>query len=363
MNRVKQEGYMPQLDSLRAFAVTLVIISHWFDKNHFLNRFTPNGTLGVTLFFVLSGFLITGILLKNKIQTEQGYSIKKVFATFYFRRALRIFPVYYLLLFVLWILHNNDFLSSAWWHVFYVSNVFFYINHGFAGSVSHFWSLSVEEQFYLIWPVLIFSTPRRSLVTLFGLGILAAIVFRIIITSPQSEMGRFLMPGSFDSFCIGGLLAYGKLYQKNWYIFLLNNTGKLILFLLGLYVLFVFVEKQDIGYWWYNGFYYTLISLVFGVTIAACSQEVKNKLIAPILNFRGFIFLGKISYGIYLFHNFLPYIYGIHLPGVFKIFDMYAAELLRFLILIAIATLSWYLYERPILKLKNKFNYKLVPAL
>ena len=92
--------YFSQLDSLRAIAVIMVIISHWFSNEHFLNRFTANGVNGVTLFFVLSGFLITGLLLKSKYKVEEGSSMWSAFKVFYMRRSLRIFPVYYLLLFI-----------------------------------------------------------------------------------------------------------------------------------------------------------------------------------------------------------------------------------------------------------------------
>src|SRR5687767_3808258 len=108
MSKQQNRFYMPQLDALRAFAVFLVIISHWFSREHIVNRYTDNGTLGVTLFFVLSGYLITGILLKNKNSIEQGGSIKSALKTFYIRRSLRIFPVYYLLIFVLLIFNVAD---------------------------------------------------------------------------------------------------------------------------------------------------------------------------------------------------------------------------------------------------------------
>src|SRR6476620_2899804 len=93
--------YYRQLDTLRAFAVGMVLLSHWFSPKHIINKYTLNGTLGVTLFFVLSGFLITGILLRTKTSIENRLSLREAFKTFYIRRSLRIFPVYYLLLFIL----------------------------------------------------------------------------------------------------------------------------------------------------------------------------------------------------------------------------------------------------------------------
>jgi peptidoglycan/LPS O-acetylase OafA/YrhL len=94
--------YYPSLDSLRAIAVIFVIISHWFASDHFLNRYTSNGTLGVTLFFVLSGFLISGILMNYKTEIDlEVITIKQTLKIFYIRRAIRIFPIYYVLIGVL----------------------------------------------------------------------------------------------------------------------------------------------------------------------------------------------------------------------------------------------------------------------
>lgn len=132
-NSANDNNYFPQLDSLRAIAVLLVIISHWFTHEQILNRYTSNGILGVTLFFVLSGFLITGILLRSKKQVENGASRREAFKVFYIRRALRIFPVYYLLLIVLLIFNLSDIRDNFWWHFFYGSNFYFWLKGHLVG--------------------------------------------------------------------------------------------------------------------------------------------------------------------------------------------------------------------------------------
>lgn len=136
-------NYMPQLDALRAFAVLLVIISHWFNEEHFLNRYSQNGSLGVTLFFGLSGFLITGILLRNKKQVEGGNSTSRACKIFYARRALRIFPVYFLLLFILLAFNIASIRESFSWHFFYGSDFFFWLKGTFEDLLSHLWFLAV----------------------------------------------------------------------------------------------------------------------------------------------------------------------------------------------------------------------------
>ena len=219
-------GYMPQLDSLRAIAVILVLISHWFSDKHFLNRYTGTGILGVTLFFVLSGFLITRILLRSKITIENGGSEKRAFATFYIRRSLRIFPVYYLLLFVLLVFNMAEIRETFWWHFFYGSNFFFWLKGEFGGHLSHLWSLSVEEQFYLFWPTVIFFIPKKYIPHALFIGAISAILFRYFITKPEENvLGRILMPGSLDSFCFGGLFAYGRQFNSSLYRFYLSKRN------------------------------------------------------------------------------------------------------------------------------------------
>ncbi len=157
------KDYIPQFDSLRAIAVLLVIVHHWVPENSILN-YTPNGPLGVNIFFVLSGFLITGILLKSKKQVEtHGLARKTVFRNFYIRRTLRIFPIYYLLLIVLWYLKDPSIQKDGVYYFTYTSNFLFYSEQFFPGRLAHLWPLAVEEQFYIIWPFLIIFTLRKYL--------------------------------------------------------------------------------------------------------------------------------------------------------------------------------------------------------
>ena len=150
-------GYIKQLDGIRAIAVLLVIVSHWFPGG-FASRYVL-GSIGVDIFFVLSGFLITRILIAERLKFSAApstYSRLKSIKNFMVRRSLRIFPIYYLLL-ILLVLCANQFpnpVAQDWkWYFFYLQNILFYINQGWpGGKLSHLWSLAVEEQFYLFWP-------------------------------------------------------------------------------------------------------------------------------------------------------------------------------------------------------------------
>ena len=352
MNRL---NFYPKLDSLRALAVILVIISHWFSGNHFFNRYTNNGTLGVTLFFVLSGFLITGILInyKTKLQTNQK-SIGKALGVFYFRRSLRIFPIYYLLLIFILVTHLPSFKDELCWHFFYVSNVYFWIKGSFQGFFSHLWSLAVEEQFYLIWPLLILVTTIKKLKYILLISVLGAFLYRIWAISDANEMARFLLPGSFDSFAIGGIFAFAhkgifRLSSK-W----METRVKWILGFIFLAFsqawMFVPTSKN-----WNLAVYLLVLSVAFGWMILASCEVKENQKKSFILENRNIMYLGKISYGLYLYHNFIPYLYDFEVIGVPAVLSLYFSQLLRFSLLILIASFSWFLIEKPLLKFKNQY--------
>ncbi|MBK8553825.1 MAG: acyltransferase [Ignavibacteria bacterium] len=158
----KSVSYMPQLDSLRTFAVFSVLIGHWFAEFEKFSNF-PFGMFGVTLFFVLSGFLITQILISGRIDTEEIFK-KKIHSIkqFYIRRTLRIFPIYYITIFICLLFNVQDIRDKFFWFLFYASNIYFYNINDWAGSLSHLWTLAVEEQFYLLWPFIILLF-RRSI--------------------------------------------------------------------------------------------------------------------------------------------------------------------------------------------------------
>ncbi len=356
-------NYMPQLDSLRAFAVLLVIIAHWLPRDNFLNRYNNNGISGVTLFFVLSGFLITGILLKSKEEIDKGLPVSRAFKTFYIRRALRIFPLYYLVISLAWIFNESGIRGSFHWHFFYASNYYFWMKWDWQAHLSHLWSLSEEEQFYLFWPAILFWVPTRKLPYVFVGAIIIAIVYRIQTAVPWGEFPRTLTPGSLDSFGIGALLAYGSRYKAPWFNFLQKRSSILILLLALLYfsapVLLQSRRDHFISYsFLFYGYYFPMISAFFGLLILAAARGVTNPIIAPILNHRWVLYLGKISYGLYLVHNFVPTFWNIPMPQQLLPAGLLIVQILRFALLVAVCSLSWYLFEKPLLRLKKYFEYE-----
>lgn len=352
-----QNKFYPKLDSLRAIAVLLVIVSHWFSDEHFLNRYTSNGTIGVTLFFVLSGFLITGILLNYKTNLSTDIKgIGKALKVFYWRRSLRIFPIYYLLLFCLLIIHLAPFKGAFWWHFFYASNVYFWLQGSFQGSFSHFWSLAVEEQFYLIWPILILVISVRKLMGLFLIGILAAVLYRLLFISESNEMARFLLPGSIDSFAIGAIFAMIKKGMLK-ISYKLNEVKAQWLLGFVFFILSQTCMNLPLPKNWNLSFYLSLLSLSFGWMILACCNVNESNSKSFFLENRILMYLGKISYGLYLYHNFIPYFYDFKVPGLPAFASLYIAQFMRFGMLISIASISWFFIEKPLLRFKNKISF------
>ena len=200
--------YMPQLDALRAFAVIAVIYFHFYLGGK--PGGAPWGAWGVQLFFVLSGFLITGILLKCRNLEEVQDKGKRQLRQFYIRRGLRIFPLFYFVILTTALLNIYPARQTLWWHLTYTSNFYFAIQGSAMGPIAHLWSLSVEEQFYLLWPCLMLFLPDRYLLSCIVTAIIAALMYKIggFFLGLNSIALSFMMIGCLDSLGMGALLAF-----------------------------------------------------------------------------------------------------------------------------------------------------------
>ena len=342
---------IPQLDLLRTLAVTLVIISHWLPEDHLLNRYTPNGMLGVVIFFVLSGYLITRILLSLRKKTRAGLMPgRQAIKNFYLRRALRIVPLYFFVLLLVTILDVGTFRENWAWHWTYLSNIYFYLNpNDIPGH--HLWSLSVEEQFYLAWPFIILFLPKRYLLSSILVIILIGPVFRYIFNELNPGLFVYrLTPSIFDSFGIGGLLAYAHFsfgIDK-------KSTRRLVnILFVAAVALCIVVAWTGSGGELYGKpggvlFLNTLYSLI-SVWLISIFTKGRWQFTGWRSILRPLLYLGKISYSLYLFHFFLPEFVGnpfIEFPRNL---------LLNIAVLITLSTLTWYFLEKPVLSLKRYF--------
>lgn len=353
--------YIKQLDSVRAIAVLLVIIEHWIPRMNMHQRI-PYGELGVDVFFVLSGFLISRILLENKYSVESGLRTNSsVLKSFYIRRSLRIFPIYYIAIIVALIFaaYTKTRIQIAFpWYVTYTSNWFMFYN-GWDGMLSHLWSLAVEEQFYIIWPWLLLFVPKHWLPLLITGFILTGISSNYFVW--HRPLGTVLTFTCFDAFGMGALLAWLQL----------SGRGKIKKFL----PYFSFAAKISvilltIGIWRFKHDIVPLRTLISVMALWLLAYIVYHSAEGNlrgkwILNNGVLVFLGKISYGIYLYHNFVPVIneYTLskwldpHLP-VFLVRHTEKLHLLENLtLLILLSWLSFVLIEKRFLGLKKYFEY------
>ena len=339
--------YIKGLDGLRAIAVLLVIVSHWFAFVPFIHGMLL-GKTGVDVFFVISGFLITKILFHNRIAIkEKGISIFKSLSVFIGKRTVRIFPVYYLLVLFLYLTNGDEFRDGIVYYLTYTSNYYFYNTQSWHGFVGHFWSLAVEEQFYLFWPLFMFFIKQRYLFLF--------LLFTIVLGSAypyflSQSMTSILTLSCVNAFAIGALLSYVLVYKPSYtqlfYKFLKVLTYPLVVvFLLQLF-------GMKISYYPHR----LIVSLLTLRLILLC-VEAPNTYIFKFLNIKVLRFIGKISYGIYLYHNFIPSYWN----GIFRVNQIEQPQLLQggfkyivyFVLLLLISYASWILIEQPFLKLKK----------
>lgn len=349
-------SYMPQLDGLRALAALAVIVHHFGGQG--LTQSIDIGKPAVRLFFVLSGFLITSILLGARRSLNDGAGTRsQVIKAFYARRALRIFPPYYVAIFVAATVGISAYTEPFWWHTTYLSNVYMAFTREWNGPASHLWSLAVEEQFYLVWPFLVLFVPARHLASLvIGLIVTAPIFRTIIYLFTKSEVSSLLlMPACLDSLGAGALLA---IYQKNSNKDSIRKVISILGWVGGLAVSLLLVMRfADVGY----KLCVAMTDLCYAALFTWVIYSAVNRKLPSALETRPLLYLGQISYGVYLYHMLIPIL--IWEPGPFLAENLPAhlAVFLRLLFIMAasigLASLSWFVLERPMQRLKNRFPY------
>ena len=370
---------IPELDGLRGVAIALVLYYHYFQA-----RLTaPHGTVsyflfaigrlswsGVDLFFVLSGFLIGGILIDN--QGSPHY-----FSTFYIRRACRIFPIYLIdcLLFLL----GSELLSgrraSPFWpywyptlprfsYLVYVQNLYMAHRGTWGGTgMAPTWSLAVEEQFYLVVPTLLL-VFRRHIEYVLGAIILSVPILRVALyfRLPHGGFADYvLMPCRADALLLGVLCAV--LVRRPWFWSLLAERRRAFCWaaaVLGLGLSWLGLENSlpefslkmaSVGYTWLALFYSTILLLSISNQDALLAKGLRRKTLG---------WLGSISYGVYLFHFWILAGSVALLRGnTYAIHDFrdLAAVVFALSLTLAVCTLSWRFFEKPLVRLGHRASY------
>jgi peptidoglycan/LPS O-acetylase OafA/YrhL len=305
--------YRPQLDALRTFAVLGVLVSHYWLKESLLGHY------GVRLFFVLSGFLITSILL------QRGSTL-----AFYGRRAARLWPAFYLCLAFAVLLNLDGYRTSWKWHAAQLTNVFVSV-HGTwdpAWPAAPLWSLNVEEQFYLVWPLIIAATPRKALPLILGCIILLGPLYRMVAGALDvNEVAlAALPPASLDALGAGALMAVWPSKVVYW----LGAACAPALIL-------AFVPNLD-GLWSDELTELGLVPVFCALVLGAYRGAFRPLQWTPLPAF------GRISYGIYLYH--MPVLavairLGVPAKGPLTL-------IICLTMTAAIASFSYQFFERPI---------------
>jgi peptidoglycan/LPS O-acetylase OafA/YrhL len=325
----------------------------------------PWGDWGVRGFFVLSGFLITHGLLAARARIDANQStIPKEIRSFFFRRAVRLWPLYFAAIAVMAALNVETSRALLPWNLTFTLNYFITITHQWPGIHSHFWTLAVEQQFYLLWPFLFLIAPLRAGITAVGLLIVLSPVLRACEITflasrdvASSTPSGVLLPMCADALSWGALLAL-TLHLRPTILQRYARLGghvALVLFI-GLF----FFNKLGPSHFsapWLHALSGTIIAVASSFLVAHCVGDSDSRL-RRILRFGPATYLGVISYGIYVIHNFVHWIGPSILLRVYGA-TYFATELARVSYLvalsIALAVLSWHSFERPLLRLSRRW--------
>lgn len=355
----KPSGRIPSLDGLRGIAILLVLIGHTSFSFPVLAsgllRFAGNAPLGVNVFFMLSGFLIYSLSIRE-VEKTGGFNWRQ----FYMRRVLRIFPCFYFYLFVLLLLTGAGVILLSWQMV--VSAATFSLNYRHVWdqssgaydyfAIGHYWTLALEEQFYLTWPLLMLLRIRGKLLpTLVGIMALAPLI-RIgcyFLTPGSREQIGMMFHTGFDAITAGVLL--GELLRrspsKQW----LERWSSKPLVVEGALIFLLVVSPLLSGH--FRGAYSITIGkslelLALGLVITAAVSFPQTPLFR-LLNWGPLAYVGVLSYSLYVWNN------------LFLLGEKYWFQAFPFNIMcvVGMALVSHYLIERPFLKLKDRFH---IPA-
>jgi peptidoglycan/LPS O-acetylase OafA/YrhL len=359
--------YVKSLDGLRALAVSLVMVYHFGYQSHSFEI----GWVGVQIFFVLSGFLITSILLDSKSLSLPAYA-----GRFYWRRSLRIFPLYFAYLCAIAAIYfvaktPPHFPKILPYLATYTYNFFPWANGPmFDSFFVHFWSLAVEEQFYLLWPFVIY---------FLGKGQLKKLVIAIILLGPLLRAGLYLYlrgrndeetaglllywtsASHLDAFAIGAAIPLFSLGEraKNWSKWLVGIFVFTILVGVFNYITADTVSGMPVSSVGYplggteNGqpiWSYTVLNILAAVLILALVGKAPSRL-RKVFEWEPFVWVGRISYGMYVYHWVVLAAYKSLLRD--RLPSEWLGIVLYFAIVTGIAWLSFELFESKILRWKD----------
>ena len=348
-DRPLSKFHFPALDGLRGLAILAVMLNHYGSFvftggsiwQHSLAVVARRGYLGVDLFFVLSGFLITGILVDAKGSADY---LKR----FYWRRSLRIFPLYFFYLTMAFLVIRPLFPShfvnlNPLWYITYLAN--WHMGGEMMNPfLAHLWSLAVEEQFYLVWPFVVMLVPNSRLAWFCGVVAVVALLLRLSLFGHVAEIYLYILtPSRMDALAAGAFIATAI---RNEQMARAVNRVKwpVAVFCILCWLLTINNQLE-------NTLSYSPAAVFFAIIVFWAASSSPTLLTASPLRF-----LGKYSYGLYIYHvlprNALLWQSQHLLPGsLYKI----VFPLATFAVTLALAMLSWRFLESPFLRLKDRY--------
>jgi peptidoglycan/LPS O-acetylase OafA/YrhL len=370
--RQRSSAHIPALDGLRGLAIVLVLLFHfvplgggtttigWVTK-----CFAALGWCGVDLFFVLSGFLITGILFDAK-------GSEHYFRNFYMRRVLRIFPLYFGVLILIFMIiplwrpmtsyDDQRLVANQQWLWLYAANIPPAMTNNWPLSsnwvrLSHFWSLAVEEHFYLVWPAVVFLYSRKTLMKICAALMVAGLICRTLAYFYINHLAAYaLTPCRMDELALGALIGLASKGAGG--IKELVRGAKWVAGISAIALAIIWSrQKESLNY----TLSMSVVSIFFGaVLVLGVNGQIAGKLFSnPVMRF-----FGKYSYGIYVFHwmlaPFFNEVFGyeklIRMTGS-RVAGVGLSTAIAITISTAVGMLSWHLFEKHMLKLKRYFEY------
>jgi peptidoglycan/LPS O-acetylase OafA/YrhL len=362
--------YVPCLEGIRGYGFLFVFCGHYFLPGQLahpgtvrlklLTALSSLGLFAVPAFFVLSGYLIGGILYDTR--HREGY-----FRVFYTRRILRVFPVYYVTLLAILAFYAIRGIPANylfWTHFLYIQNLFPGYAHRIGGPVStiHFWSLAVEEQFYLLWPLVVWLFPdRRKLMGIATMLIVFSGTLRLaaplLWSSPKAIL--WFTPTRVDAVLLGvmlGLIRQDTIYER------IKPLAKWIVLAGGATAISLAIWQGEGWSKTYLGeeVWIPLVNFTAVAIIIAVMEE--NSLLNRACSQRWICWLGSLSYSLYVFHlTFSPYFMNSLTPRLAQhmrnSFAVLAAGILAFALTVLLSILSYRLIEGPIINLKGRMRY------
>lgn len=361
----KGKLYHPELDAIRGFAFLVVFVYHASGLGQILREgslalyaFNKSGPLAIETFFVLSSFLLTWLAL-NEVKFKGRFSIRNYFV----RRILRIWPLYFVIMILGFVVvpylakaaGHSVTLPDKWYYLFFVAN-FYTLPHVYF--LQFLWSISVEEQFYLIWGIFLkfFIKHIRWIALAFMIISVGFTTYRILNNVPK----YFHTLNYFFDFACGAFGAYSLFYKKQIAGFFskLKRTQTILFYLAlpALIVLFYFLEQNNNPLT--SDFAALLFRYCFIIYIAMfIIEQMSNPSRVRIFGKNRFlIFTGRISYGLYCFHGLNITLIGLLAPRFFPNMPGILLFATIFIINYAVAWVSYVYYELPFLKLKSRWK-------